>query len=603
MQILGHSGRLVRVLFSLAVLSTFPNIHCNALSDKFYDDYLEAQSFLRGGIGVRALHALNQRGAHSRLPRCVPALIKNENYLLCRAHYGSSSEPPLADIPTDWDTSKTMSIEALALEYAPPDIRVAITSLQTEVSPASLEALGDSMDPVTMATVTSISVGDTEHHHPGATVSPKYSKFGTADGLLGGDFFNRLEYSRTVGPLPTSEYGFLRDNLIRLEMNFAQLAKADTALASASLYLSYDQDRDTAAIAGAHTASIGTWTTTSTYDIVNISPFPYGPEGDIKYRATADFNLAVSNLDGIYRSIEKVAPRTESQPTLTEALPLETGSAQDIILQGNFFGTAIYNSASAGWNGTWGPYDKVAETLPFVATVWGADGTYTRGGSESWVVFQPFSGGNEANLVKAFAENGPVSMAFRVSLWNSYRFKSPWPPSNSQLDSTGVLIHIKDVGRTNTLLPTARDAATIVVPTVTEVVTKTKTHTNTLIPLFGRMVPGKGTSARKGNPQKGYRFLLWLPWVLGLLLLLAVCTFALTWHRIADFSYRQYRKVCKLFGFDPDSTRKSSFWKFIPSIRKSTVRKVSGSQVIDPAKLQATRQRTSKESFESVELD
>lgn len=55
--------------------------------------------------------------------------------------------------------------------------------------------------------------------------------------------------------------GLLKGDLIKWEMDFEQVAKADSASASASLYLSYNPMWDTAAITGSHTPSIGTWTT------------------------------------------------------------------------------------------------------------------------------------------------------------------------------------------------------------------------------------------------------------------------------------------------------------------------------------------------------
>ncbi|KAK6500490.1 hypothetical protein TWF481_010834 [Arthrobotrys musiformis] len=590
MRILAHLRRSLWALFLPATFHTTPSVQCLALSDKFYNDYLEAQSLLRGGVGVRVLHALNQLENRSRLPCCYPADIENEKYSLCSINYESSE-----DLPT-LPTSSAEDSETIGLGNRPADSDASSVSLQVEASTTIFQ--NANARPSTGASITSpgpitsLSAGEGNLE---TTISFQRSEFESKSNLLGGEFFDIRSYRHTGHPTPTRTTG----ELIKLEMNFEQLAKAGSAFVSGYLHLSYDASWDIAVITGSHTASIGTWTTSTAYGIVNPSPFPYGPEAGVKYWVRGEFERGISQISEIYHRVAEAVAITEVAPNLTVESPAYSGSVQKAALQGQFLGTAIYNSATATWDGRWGPYDKVAGTLPFKATVRGVDGPYTRFISENWLVSQPFSGGNEANVVKEFAEIGPVGIFFQAPFWNFDQFKSSNSrlPLNTLAEETGLPIRMNDV---NTLLITARDAATVVVPAVTEVVTKTVTHTNTHIPLFGRMTATKkGTSAER-NPHTNSRFLIWLPWVIAFWVVFFVCSFALAWHNLCDFIERQRRRLFRLFRLDPEPAPNSSFWNIL---RQPTVRKVSGSQIVDPAMLQSTRYRESKESFHSVDLD
>ncbi|KAF3286972.1 hypothetical protein TWF970_008803 [Orbilia oligospora] len=599
-------GSLLPVILSIA-----PNsLQCLALSERFYNNYLEAQSLLRGGIGTRALRDLDQFEHRSHLPRCEMGYIKNQKHFLCNINYGSSEDLPTMDsIPTE-------DHRAIELKVAVADPAMATMTLRIEISTATLPNANAQL-PTVLSVVSSTIVtplATEEHrkyhhsyHHDDGRITessgdPESIEFGDRGGPLGGEFFSRLEYTSTAYPTPTRMTGFSRGELIKLEMNFEQVAKADSASASASLYLSYNPMWDTIAITGSHTASIATWTTSTIYDVVNVSPFPYGPETEFKYWVSGEIDVAVSRLSEVCRRIEEVASKTKFIPILTEVLPVSSSPKKNVTLQGSFFGIAVYNSATATWNGRWGPYDSVARTLPFNATVSGADGPYTRFISEDWSVNRPFSEGNEADLIKSYAEIGPIGMVSQVGLWHTYRFKdsNTWGRSNPLARETRVPIRIDAVGSTNALL-TARGAVTITVPAVTEIVTQTKTVTNTHIPLFGRFAKAKGTSAERRTDQ-GSRFLLWLPWIIFFWVLIFICSFSLIWHRLSGFIERQWRRLVRFFRPEIEPTD-SSFWNIIPTIRRPAVRKVSGSEVIDPARLQSARHRGSKESFQSVELD
>ncbi|KAK6514780.1 hypothetical protein TWF506_007142 [Arthrobotrys conoides] len=585
------------------ILSIAPNIQCLALSDKFYNNYLEAQSFLRGGVRTRALRDLNQLEHHSHAPQCSMTYIKQKKYILCNINYGPSEDvSTMAPIP-----AKEFGI--MELKGAAVDLEMATITLQMEVSTAVLPNVNAQL-PTVLSVVSSTIVTDLatdelwnhHHHHHHHTADHEAPKPGCRFGFRGGEFFNRLEYSSTAHATPTRMTGLVRGESIKFEMNFEQGASADSVSASASLYLSYDPMWDTIAITGSHTASIGVWTTSTTYDVVNVSPFPSDPGAEFIPWVGGGLEVAVSKLSEVFCGAEELAPRTEFLPTLTETSPASSPSTQNFTLQGSFFGVVMYNSATATWNGRWGPYDSVASTLPFNATAIGADDSYKRSISEDWSVSRPFSDGREAEHVKQDAEFGPVNMVSQVGQWNAYRLKNSNARRRSKPLTTEIRapIHINAARSTDTSL-TARNAATIIVPAVTEVVTQTKTVTNTHIPLFGRIAQSKGTSAERRTDQ-GSRFMLWLPWVICFWLLVFICSFSLVWHRISSFTERQWRRIVRFFRPDLEPTD-SSFWNILPTMRRPTARKVSGSEVIDPARLESTRHRGSKESFQSVELD
>ncbi|KAF3239062.1 hypothetical protein TWF192_010139 [Orbilia oligospora] len=507
---------------------------------------------------------------------------------------------------------------AIELQVAAADLAISIITLQIEVSTATLSNVNARLPIATVLSVVSSTIitpsATEEHrqyhhsnHHDDGRITespggPGSIEFGDRGGPLGGEFFSRLEYTSTAYPAPTRMASLRKGELIKLEMNFEQVAKADSASASASLYLSYNPMWDTIAITGSHTASIATWTTSTMYDVVNVSPFPYGPEAEFKYWVSGEVDVVISRLSEVCRRVEEVASRTKFIPSLTEVLPVSSSPTENITLQGSFFGIAIYDSATATWNGRWGPYDSVARTLPFNATISGADGPYTRFISEDWSVRRPFSEGNEAGLINGYAEIGPIGMVSQVGLWHTYRFKdsNAWGRSNPLARETRVPIRLNAVGFTDTLL-TARGAVTVTVPAVTEIVTQTKTVTNTHIPLFGRFAKAKGTSAERKTDQ-GSRFLLWLPWIIFFWVLIFICPFSLIWHRLSGFIERQRRRLRRFFRPEIEPTD-SSFWNIIPTIRRPAVRKVSGSEVSDPTRLQSARHRGSKESFQSVELN
>ncbi|KAK6355660.1 hypothetical protein TWF718_000052 [Orbilia javanica] len=569
--------------------STIPKVQCLALGDRFYNNYLKTEPFLGGGIETQEFHNFKQLQPRSRLPHCTAGHINSEKYAICNINYGSNEYTSTIAIPPE--SLKTERIESGNGVVGPRTVtgspQIEDPKVNAQISTARL------IVPAALTTDSS-----TENRHSKAAKPFQASRFRTRGSSPKGESFNRLDYNSAAHPTQTHVASLTRKAAaLEWVINFEQVAKAGTASAFASLHLSYDPNQETAAITGSHTASIGTWTTTNVYDIVDFSPFPYGPEKEVKHWVSGELDVAINRLGEICRRVEAegVAPRTKSIPTLTEALPVHSGSTDEIILQGSFSGVAVYHSATAMWRGSWGPYNAAARILPFNATISEADGPYTRFVSESWSVSRPFSERNEADLVKEFAETGPAGIVSQVSRWSTDRFKdsSILPYSNLYPEETRP----DTASSMNTLLLTARGAATIVVPAATEVVTETKTVTNTHIPLFGRMAKTKGTSAEKRSDH-GFRLLIWLPWFICFWIIVLICTFSLLWHLISD----SIERLVRFFRPDREATN-SSFWNILPKIRKSTVRKVSGSEIVDPTRLETTRHRGSKESFQSVELD
>ncbi|KAK6337631.1 hypothetical protein TWF730_003026 [Orbilia blumenaviensis] len=590
MRVLEHQRGFSHILSLFVVISAVPKTRCLALSDRFYDDYLEAQSFLRGGIGFRELLTPGLLQQRSQSHHCSPGYVQDKEYTLCRMNYGSRnvlimkstleiSAAPLSTSPdTMWTTNSAVNS---AVSTAFPQNEALTTGL------ANIEAGFIPMTPITPT----ISIPDqnTEGIRPGPNKNSHSLELRSTDGHDSKLLRGRSSATCT----PTHQAGRPMGELIQWNVDFEQVAKVDSVSASASLHLSYDADRDIVAIRGSHTTSFGVWTTTSTYDAANISPFPNGLKADVRLWVGGDFDLAVRKIGEICEAAERLESATNFIPTSSEESYINTRSAQDITLQGSLFGTMIYNTATASWNGHWGPYDKASRTLPFNATVSGIDGSYTRLVSESWAITQLFAGRNEEDLVKQFAEIGPIGMVFLVSFRSSDGSITSWPSSDPRFRKSGDPIRVNAIHPIDSRLPTTRDFATIVVPAVTEVVTKTEIHTNTHIPLFGRLAKAKGTSART-RTQGGPRFLLWMPWVLFLCILLLICTFSLAWHRIYDFIDRQKRWLRQVLGLEVTQTPSYS--------QRPSVRKASGSRASDPARLKATRQRGSKESFQSIEL-
>ncbi|KAF3913378.1 hypothetical protein ABW20_dc0106935 [Dactylellina cionopaga] len=512
-------------------------------------------------------------------------LGSHKEVYLCRIDFSPAKEPEQI-ISTD---STTMG-ESSSSANSTTKTTLSITTTEVQVS-------------TIFTTTTSSPSGP--HSHPKITRASRDARVvGRKDGsgnILDAErdaltvpipaYFNSAEYTPTATFSIPDGIPHSRHN-IWWEILFEETASADSASASATLHVWYNASYSTAAITANHTGSIGSWTTTTTWNVVNISPFPSETE-NVRSWATGGFSAILNDFEWLCYFVQSADLGTSTTSEVIESWPVTLGHVKHIGLQGAFKGTAVYDSLRAAWRAYWGPYDPIQHKLPVKVIFTGVDGAYSSEVTEHWEVTSPFPTGNEADLVRTLAQGGIRSMVTYLSSWS---YDPEIDPRTTPLASRAHKVtseHTVVEGTiTRHIIVSGRDVTTVLQPVVTEFVMATKTHTNTLVPLLERVA----RSAAEKPSQR--RFCLsWLPWIFAICFVLLVCTIALAWRSISDFFYKR-RSKAKLFRTESSSTLSSSTFNLIPGVRK-----VSGSQPVDPEKLKGTRNRASKESFESVELD
>ncbi|EPS45770.1 hypothetical protein H072_305 [Dactylellina haptotyla CBS 200.50] len=582
-------GALVWSLFVSLILTNISHIFCYALSEKFYKDYVEAQAQLRGG-SIYAWDPIRERQLVPVLPRCTAEHEGSDSPWLCRLEYTAAKVPntlpeatnpeQLAQdetIPTWWtvQVSASTSVVTLTVTITETSTRIARSPQISEYqqSSAFMSSPRNFVDTNKAGDLMTRDIRDIK----GLTRSDQ-------------TYINREDFRPSeLDPGVSQAHGSLYYNTKTfMEMIFQHSANVDSVMASATLSLSYDPFYKVLFITANETGSINTWTTSTSMNVVNISPFPLGPM-HVKNWVIRGYSGAVDEFESICHNVHLFKLSETARSVVTDGFPVTTGFAQNINAEGTFYGYAGYDSATAAWNAIWGPYDEGRRCLPVSINFTGIDGSHSYQITEAWTLLQPFSGTNEADVLKKIAVDGLEMIASRLSSWN---YAQRWPTPTDELGIRATQ-NEADTGATSTR-PMPRQVTTVIAA-VTETVRVTATHTNTLIPksLFGRTT-NIFASTERGLARSRNRILLGFLVVLGTVLsALCIIRFIMWYHENFHTNEQQSDPIPRPI---PRSTKFNIF-------RRAKVRKASGSQIVDSTSLLSTRNRANKSSFETIELN
>ncbi|KAJ6257422.1 hypothetical protein Dda_8312 [Drechslerella dactyloides] len=125
----------LRIILYLVLLA-FSNIPCLALSDKFYADYIEAQSLLRGGTGLRGFQATHKRQQNVVTPQCETA--GSPAKIFCRLEFGHYTGVSQSSTSSSSSTgSATIQIPFLTVIIPPPMTSIFESTMLEEPAPGN----------------------------------------------------------------------------------------------------------------------------------------------------------------------------------------------------------------------------------------------------------------------------------------------------------------------------------------------------------------------------------------------------------------------------------------------------------------------------------
>ncbi|KAK6530472.1 hypothetical protein TWF694_003824 [Orbilia ellipsospora] len=585
MPYLSPAFTLLYLILLSALFPSLSNIQCYALSERFYKDYIDAQSLLRGG-GIRASN-FQERQLVPGTVQCTPG-TNTENLqelLLCEIKYSAAEA---SESPT---TKESSLVEAIPTS----PLLITTSTPSTKRSGGTSQATGP--------------------HHPNPSPTKQaqdYQIFSNSpkplitaplsSTLIKRSLQRSYIFSRDlVAPHPhpyqaqvNSSPGWFDENLA-CDILFAGSVYAAMATASATVSMFYDPYIGVIFIGTTKSGSIDQWSTSSTLELASTSPFPDGL-AHIQNWVAGGYPAIVNEFASICADIDAFEALTSSQRYPSDIWPTTTAKP-DMGMNGFFRGQVRYSTVRATWTANWGPYDLQNRKLPFTVSFTGADCNHSYSITEAWTAKDPITQTDAMNMIITMAAYGPSTIASFLSQWN---YAQQWPAgildrrgpkveSNSFAPVTESPIH--------SLLITEKQSTTVVAFT-TKTVRITSTQTNTLIPLFGRAA-NSPTSAEK-NPKASKFPTSLILWIFILALLLTICTIALGWRAVSDYYEKQRQKVKSSSEGSPNSNPSLSKFNIFSNLCRT--RHVSGNQVVNPHLLNNMRNR-SKASFESIKLD
>ncbi|KAF3914515.1 hypothetical protein AA313_de0208053 [Arthrobotrys entomopaga] len=578
---------LLRIFLLTALFASFSNIHCYALSERFYKDYIDAQSLLRGG-GIRA-SGFKERQLLPGIVHCTPGtnIENSQELLMCGINY-NAVEPPDSTTTTALTSVEVLSTPPLTMTISAPS-----TQNPTKVSQSTRQ---DHLNPLS-------TKGDRGLRSFASTANPMITISPSPTFIKRSPQTSYVLSKDLIGPRPNhnqpqgnSSPGWFDENLA-CDILFAGSVHADMATASATMSMLYDPYVGAIFIGTLRSGSVGPWATSSTLELASPSPFPDGPS-QIRNWAIGGYPVILKEFASICADIDifEAGLSTTSDRYPSDIWPTTTPTP-DFSIQGTFSGHVRYSSVGATWAANWGPYDMENHELPFTVSFTGVDGNHSYSITKEWTATEPIAQRDAMSMVITMAASGPSTMATFLAKWTHVQ---DWPatiPSRRGVE-IGSGAYVPATHPSTHSLPITEGQITTVVALTTRTVKITSTQTNTAIPLFGRAVNSVTSAAKK---PKASRFPLSLIlWIFILALLLTICIISLGWRTVSSYVEKRRQTAKSPSEGSSDSTLTSQKFNIFSNL--CGTRNVSGSQVIDPHLLNNLHNR-SKYSFESIKLD
>ncbi|EWC48734.1 hypothetical protein DRE_00039 [Drechslerella stenobrocha 248] len=610
--------RLLSVVLT-ASLAVFSGTPCNALSPKFYEDYVEAQSLLRGGGRMREFHLIHGRQKLLE-PKCT--MDEPSQLQLCRLDFGGRETPQPPTFP-DTPMSSTTPVESSAS-----------STIATITASATSSNVGSSLSiPIVNDTSTRPKIATASANITEANPNPNLVPRNTASANERVDtkrepnaYYSPSMMQATgtnssqeaIGPYPTS-YSAGTEWYAWLE----QTITADSAGATAGVKFRYEREVNSLVYEGNFEGSIGTWTTsTKIHSGISIDSIPQMSLHATDL-ATSDFGAVITRFASLCGAVEPTGTPRGPRPIQNETDAVYTSSATSVYFGGTFRGTVIYQSATASWDACWGAYDLTNHSFPFQVTFFGADGGWSSRATESWIVSAPFVG-PEGHEVDHLADGGIAYMISYLSQWNGPGYKFAGPTLDVQA-TDGANGYPNATLTGTTIAPMTKDS-TVIQPAVTDTIAATGAQINTLVP----RTDDKGTHERDAGDEdvKGTVLAILVPWLasVGALLACAIsvvgCFYCVCVRTAeeeeeeedddenargsSDQAAEQGRENEDTLTAKPNTEPKtSSTTAFGSSILNlfPRHRKTSGSEIVDSEKIGSLRNRAvNPDTFNTVKL-
>ncbi|KAF3918136.1 hypothetical protein ABW21_db0201396 [Orbilia brochopaga] len=365
---------------------------------------------------------------------------------------------------------------------------------------------------------------------------------------------------------------------IRYNVHLMQEIIADAVSMSFDFDFQYNAFASTLGYTTTITASMGTQETAQFLSTCtsSISPVPSETQ-DVQNISKSGFYAAMAQFTSVLDVFDRHSDNTLERP-------YNTISVNSGIVKGGMQIYMQYYDVTAKWTAIWGPYD--IKSLGYEMTVTSVEvGTY----ASAWVtqtlnVKNPYYTPNASN---ANALPDPRHIVRYIPV-------EPTPVGESTLPTIGrrgrpTYYPTTIARRTDIPLVTRAVTVTRTASRATKTIASTKTITeNPRAPV---------ARARKQlHPTKTQTLFALLPWVFAFWVLVLICTVALMWDRICKVLYRFKLRDTPL-GDDEAADIDSSAMNILPMVRK-----LSGNQFGDPIRLEASRNRISKDSLRTVPL-
>ncbi|KAK6359144.1 hypothetical protein TWF696_000311 [Orbilia brochopaga] len=545
----GSNKWLRRTLALGFVVGLDASVLCHALSGKFYENYVEAESLLRGGTGLHDLQAVQK--LQSQL---TTSSTSSTSYMTPQTTISSlaSIVPPTATAPS---ILLTESILGPGPTMSTHDLVSALTN------PVNVSPLLQLMSALKQ---TESDTSGMIEEHTETSLDASITPLPAQDSLA---VIKRPQRFSRPPPPPN----------IRYVAGFWQEIVADSTSASIQMRFGYDPYYSTIQCYSTKAASIGTWNISQTLftSTSSMSPVPSQSE-DIYHVVRSGFREAVAQVTALCDVFGRDANN--------QIEALYTSAVDGGVINGGLDASLVFLGATARWVANWGPYDVDSPGYNLTFTYNGVQNDATASATETWRVQNPYFQARGSDRRPGLGDISSVALYIPFETTTEefakrtiVRRERPRYYPTATASITSIPLYTRGMARTKVA--------------VTKTVAATTTLTET-----AKAPDVHARGQKPGRTSKLQTLFTLLPWVFAFWVLVLICTIALAWERISKYIYKF--KIGKRHQNDNEAADiDSSALNILPTVRKS-----SGSQIADPSKLEASRNRTSKESLRTVTL-